>query len=104
MSVSIPRNSRLQLGNLVSVQGVEFWDLLVLPPVPEREDDTQYTVIGGDRIDLIAHRQYGDPTLWWVIAVANDMELLPVDMNVGDTLRIPARAGLPAYFASLVVP
>jgi len=104
MGVRIGTSSRLQLGNLIDYAGVEFWDLLVLPPIPEREDDIEYTVKGGDRIDLIAYRQYGDPSLWFVIAVANDLELLPVHLNVGDTIRIPAKSGLPAYFASRVVP
>jgi nucleoid-associated protein YgaU len=104
MGVRISTNSRLRLGSLINFHGVEFWDLLVLPPVPEHPQDTEYTVVGGDRIDNMAYRFYGDPTLWFIIAVANGMELLPVDMNVGDIIRIPAKAGLPAYFATLVVP
>lgn len=104
MGVRIPTNSRLRMGSLINFQGVEFWDLLVLPPVSSHPQDTEYTVIGGDRIDNLAYRFYGDPTLWFVLAVANNMELLPVDMNVGDIIRIPAKAGLPAYFATLVVP
>jgi hypothetical protein len=104
MGVRIPTKSRLQLGALINYRGVEFWDLLVLPPVPERADDIAYTVKGGDRIDLIAYRQYGNSTLWWVIAVANDLELLPVDLNVGDIIRIPSQAGLSSYMSTLVVP
>ena len=104
MGVRIPTKSRLQLGNLINYKGVEFWDLLVLPEIPERNDDLSYTVVGGDRIDLIAYRQYGDSTLWWVIAVANNLELLPTALNVGDVIRIPAQAGLSGYFSTLVVP
>lgn len=104
MGVRIPTKSRLHMGNLINYRGVEFWDLLVLPTIPKRSDDISYTVVGGDRIDLIAHRQYGDSTLWWVIAVANDLELLPAALNIGDIIRIPAQAGLSGYFATLVVP
>jgi len=104
MSVKIPTKSRLRLGTLINYDGVEFWDLLVLPPIPDRQDDRQYTVKGGDRIDLIAYREYGNSTLWWVIAVANDMELLPTALNVGDEIRIPDPAGIPAYLSGLVVP
>jgi hypothetical protein len=104
MGVRIPTNSRLRLGSLIDFDGVEFWDLLVLPPVPAHPQDIEYTVVGGDRIDNMAYRFYGDPTLWFIIAVANDLELLPVDLNVGDTLRIPAKVGLAGYFATLVVP
>lgn len=104
MGVRIPTNSRLRLGSLINFDGVEFWDLLVLPPVPSHPQDIEYTVKGGDRIDNLAYRFYGDSTLWFIIAVANDMELLPVDLNVGDVIRIPAQAGIPNYFATKVVP
>ena len=103
MAVRYVKNSRLQFGNLVDIGGIEFWDLLVLPPVPESESDIEYTVKGGDRIDLIANKFYGDPILWFVIAVANDMELLPVHLNLGDTIRIPDPRGLAAYFATVEV-
>jgi len=89
-TVAIKRWSRLQFGNYVTVDGFEFWDLLELPEIPEQPDDTVYTVQGPDRIDSIATKFYGDPVLWWVIAVANDLEFLPTDLNIGDTLRIPA--------------
>jgi phage tail protein X len=41
----------------------------------------------GDRLDTIAYNTYGDVTLWWVIALANNM----TDMLVpaGIQLRIP---------------
>lgn len=79
-------------GDLVVVDGYEFWDTLVLPPTRPRPDDLIYTVQSNDRIDLLAHRFYQDPILWWVIAWANDMEILPTDLKVGADIRIPALA------------
>ncbi len=90
MSVQIKQRSRLRFGELVMVDGVEFWDLLELPDIEKQTDDVNYVVKGQDRIDYLAFRFYGDPILWWVIALANDMELLPTELNEGDTIRIPS--------------
>lgn len=93
MPVSVTRKSRLRFKELVSVKGVEFWELDTLPTFPESPADIYYRVEVTDRIDLIANRYYGDPNLWWVIAVANDLYILPTDLKNGATIRIPA----PAY-------
>lgn len=92
MAVRIAVNSRLRFGELLLAEGVEFWDVVDLPEVPEQPDDISYQVRGGiiERIDRLATRFYGDPTLWWVIAVANDMEIVPTHLNEGDIIRIPS--------------
>jgi|WetSurMetagenome_2_1015567.scaffolds.fasta_scaffold53084_2 hypothetical protein len=90
MTVRVPRFSRLRFGELVSVDGVEFWDVLDLPEIPEQPDDQLYTVLGTDRIDLLAYRLYKDARLWWVIAVANGMEDIPTDFNEGEVIRLPS--------------
>lgn len=90
MPVSVRKNSRLRFTESVQIDGVTFWDLLELPDILPQPDDTFYRVQGTDRIDLLAFGFYGDPVLWWVLAAANDMELLPTDLNEGDVLRIPS--------------
>lgn len=90
MSVTVTKRSRLNFVDLVSDGEYEYWDLAVLPEMPEQSDDLRYQVMGGDRIDLLAFKFYGSASLWWVIAVANDMELVPTAFNVGDVLRIPS--------------
>ena len=90
MTVRVPRFSRLRFGELVEVDGFEFWDVVDLPETLPQPDDLVYTVTEVDRIDLLAFRFYMDARLWWVIAVANDMELIPAELNTGDELRIPA--------------
>jgi hypothetical protein len=90
MSVDIAKRSRLQFYDLLSVDGVEFWELSDLPDIPVQTDDLVHEVIATDRIDTIAGRYYGDPVLWWVVALANGMELVPADLNEGARLRIPA--------------
>jgi hypothetical protein len=90
MAVAVQQFSRLRFGQLTEVDGVEFWDVLDLPEIPEQRDDLVHQVVGPDRIDLLAHRYYGDSRAWWVIAVANGLEELPTELNVGEFLRIPS--------------
>lgn len=90
MPVRVPSYSRLRFGTMVADNGIEFWDVLDLPTILEQPDDIIHTVTSADRIDLLSYRYYKDARLWWVIAVANDMEDIPAQFNVGDELRIPA--------------
>lgn len=91
MSVRITPNSRLQFAELVKVNGVEFWDLPVLPEVTPDRNDTLYQVSNTDgqvRIDGIARKYLDDPRDWWIIAHLNEMSLLPGDIRNGDVIRI----------------
>ena len=42
-----------------------------------------------DRLDLIATDFYGDPTLWWVVAMANDLPGDSMYAPMGFQLRVP---------------
>ena len=42
----------------------------------------------GQRLDTIAGREYGDATLWWVIAAASDIGWSP-QVPFGTILRVP---------------
>ena len=55
---------------------------------PSNED---YYIIAReeDRMDLIANDFYGDPTYWWVIAMANDLPGDSMFAPPGFQLRIP---------------
>ena len=100
MPTSVLQSSRLQFGDLLSYRGTEVWDTLDLPDIPVQTDDLQYMVQSADRIDRLAYRFYGDPILWWVIAAANDMEILPTDLYSGQILRIPS----PGYVLQQLLP
>lgn len=49
-----------------------------------------YVLIEGERYDQLAHRLYGDPQLWWVLANLNPEYLYPDELPGGTTIRIPA--------------
>jgi hypothetical protein len=90
MGISLTTHSCLRFADLVRAEGVVFWDVLDLPEIVVQGDDQQYTVQRNDRIDLLAHKFYGDPVLWWVLAAANDLELLPTELYSGQLLRVPS--------------
>jgi len=60
------------------------------PNIPLSETDVYVITTVGDRLDSLAYSYYGDSTLWWVIAIANNNvtkgALYPVP---GTQLRIP---------------
>jgi hypothetical protein len=91
MSVDVGNSSRLLFAELLSVDDVEFWDTLVLPDAGTRQDDIQHIVANSDRIDLLAQMYYQDSALWWVIAWANNLEILPTDLKENDQIRIPSK-------------
>lgn len=42
-----------------------------------------------ERLEQLAARYYGDPEMWWVIAVANPEIFYPEDIPPGTIVRIP---------------
>jgi nucleoid-associated protein YgaU len=95
MPVEIRRRSRLAKATLViasdGTKDVEFWDVALGEAVEPDGTDVLVTVSSTDRLDSIAQTAYGDPRLWDVIGVANGLEIPPLDVKVGDVLRIPGR-------------
>lgn len=47
------------------------------------------TAIAGERFDTLAAQEYGDPSLWWVLARANPQVFYPEEIPPGSVLRIP---------------
>lgn len=91
----ISRNSRFNFADWLDdidgdQNGFSYFDLTDYPEIPEQADDFIYTVKSTDRIDSLASRFYRDYTFWWVIALANNMELLPIDLQDGDEILIPS--------------
>lgn len=90
MSVRIEKaTSRLALADLAIVEGIEFWTRPNIPDIPSSPGDQIHEVASGDRIDRLAKKYYKRPRLWWVIAHANNLKDLPVDLIPGMQLRIP---------------
>jgi nucleoid-associated protein YgaU len=59
------------------------------PDILDGVDTLDHILSVGDRLDLLAHRYYGDSEYWWVIALANRIED-PFALTIGQRLRVPA--------------
>jgi len=90
MAVKIRDTSRMKFARLITLGGIEHWEYPEYPTIEAAPDDIKYTVDANDRIDLMAMRFYGNVDLWWIIAVANGLKLLPNDLNAQDEIRIPS--------------
>ena len=61
----------------------------IYPSVTLSNEDYYIIAREQDRMDLLANDFYGDPSLWWVIAMANDLDRDSVFPPLGFQLRIP---------------
>ena len=90
MTVKIRDTSRLRWARLITLGDVEHWELPEYPAILPAPDDIKYTVDANDRIDLLSNRFYGAPDLWWIIAIVNNIRLLPNGLNANTQIRIPS--------------
>lgn len=70
--------------------GKRYYANVVYPSIPTNGDDVYIITSANDRLDLIAFDFYGDPSLWWVIASANDLNGSSLFTPAGIQLRIPS--------------
>jgi hypothetical protein len=61
----------------------------IYPNIPLRDDDVYVMTELGDRLDTLAFQYYEDPTLWWIIASANNIHNAVFALKEGTILRIP---------------
>jgi hypothetical protein len=61
------------------------------PDIPLTENDVFLYTMRGDRLDNLAYQFYNDPTLWWILSVANpDLPNDSLYPTLGFQLRIPS--------------
>ena len=89
--VEVDQHSRLNFASFVKSDGnILFFLNQQFPEIPESPQDLFITITPQTRIDMIAFQFYGDANLWWVIAVANNMKVLPFDLLIPNKIiRIP---------------
>lgn len=73
----------------VSTEGKTYRTTVLYPETPTSELDYYVITTGGDRYDILADQFYGDHTLWWIIASANNSERASLFVKPGVQLRIP---------------
>tara|TARA_B100002019_G_C20962485_1_gene447020 strand:- start:180 stop:557 length:378 start_codon:yes stop_codon:yes gene_type:complete len=65
----------------------------IYPQVPNDPNDTYLYASETDRYDLMADKFYGDPSLWYIIALANadsNTTMASIYPPLGKKIRIPA--------------
>lgn len=65
------------------------YDSVVLPHVNPIDSDILIITSAEDRLDLLANHYFGDASLWWVIAVTNNLTDIDLKLEPGTQLRIP---------------
>ena len=61
----------------------------IYPKIPIRDSDIFIYPKFGDRLDNLAFKYYGDVSLWWIIAKANDLSSAHIGLEVDNQIRIP---------------
>jgi hypothetical protein len=72
--------------------GTIAWGQFEIPEIPDFDDDIVYTLTGPERPDSVARRFYGNPSLWWVIAIKNGFRLPFSQLRGGQKIVIPSPA------------
>lgn len=63
-----------------------------LPYVEPTDTDIVILTTITDRLDLLADEYYGDSSMWWVIALKNNLTDIDMVLEPGTILRLPTRA------------
>lgn len=70
--------------------GKRYYSSTRYPYIPLSENDLYIITLDGDRLDNLANQFYEDPTLWWVLQVANpELSKDSLYPDLGFQLRIP---------------
>jgi hypothetical protein len=70
---------------------IKYRESVRYPDIPLSESDVYIYTMRGDRLDNLAYQFYKDPTLWWVLSIANpDLPNDSLYPTLGYQLRIPS--------------
>lgn len=64
----------------------------LMPRIKKRSTDSFIVMVEKTRLDHLAHKFYGNPNYWWVIAAANNIRGT-MYADLGIQLRIPREIG-----------
>lgn len=67
----------------------KYLESTIYPKIKATNEDIYIISTQSDRLDLLASRYYGNPTYWWIIAVANNLNDASLSIEIGKQLRIP---------------
>jgi len=61
------------------------------PIIDPRDSDIVIISNESDYLDSLSYKYYGDPTLWWVIALANNLGKSRMSVPPGRQIRVPTQ-------------
>lgn len=70
--------------------GKKVYGITYYPEIKQSNDDIFVISSDGDYLDTLAFKYYSDPSLWWIIALANNIGKGRLSVEPGLQLRIPA--------------
>ena len=70
--------------------GKKVYKTTLYPIIEPQDSDAVIISNDADYLDSLAYKYYNDPTLWWVIALANNLGKGRMSVPPGLQLRIPA--------------
>ena len=73
----------------IDKSGIRVYSTTYYPQIPIENSDKFVMSKVGDRIDTLAYKFYGDVTLWWIIAKANNLDAAHIGLEVDKQIRIP---------------
>jgi hypothetical protein len=72
---------------------IRYLNRRIIPPADQFSTMQQYVVLQGDRIDVVANTQIGDPLLYWILCDANgasDPDALTAEPGLVLLITLPA--------------
>ena len=66
-----------------------YMESTIYPNIKASDADLYVISEAGDRLDLLAKKYYGNTNMWWIIAVANNLNDANFFVEPGIQLRIP---------------
>lgn len=83
--------NRYNAAGTTKINGKQVYKNIKYPEVPLNENDIYVYTTLGDRLDLLAKQFYQDPTLWWIISIANNnVPQNSLIITPGLQIRIPS--------------
>jgi hypothetical protein len=63
---------------------------VIYPKIKPNDNDMYVISQQSDRLDILASKYYNDQSLWWIIAVANNLNDASLSIESGIQMRIPS--------------
>lgn len=70
-----------------------YLESTIYPKIAPTDNDIYIITEMGDRLDILANKYYQNPSMWWVIATANNLNDANFYIEPGTQLRIPSNVG-----------